>query len=307
MMNTLPDTLRMLRSRMTLRNPIAQRLSTLRYQRLLGESFCEDAESLRFPTRFVIFRFPHADNDFLPNLLNQHREILCHGDVFDPGRIHYSEDFHKLQGDGMPLSRYALIRGLVGPSTLAERDRTPEGFCIKLWQNSHQAKAVGFSLTPRQVPNMASALIHDKGIKKILLVRRNKLEAYLHWQVTRRVPFWYAAKTHAAELPKIAVKPHSLLRWCHQSDAYFNSLREALTKTGQSYLEVAYEDLYEGNNDLLRARLLKFIGVSVELKHLTSPVKKPSYSHLPVLVKNFDEIKAQLQDEASEDFVLEEA
>ncbi|HEY9738641.1 MAG TPA: hypothetical protein V6D06_20250 [Trichocoleus sp.] len=306
-METLPDQFRLFRSSINLKNPIAQRLSLLRYQKLLGEVFCEQVETSSFPTRFVVFRFPAADDGYACTLLNQHPEILCHGNVFDPTRIHYSEDFQKLLGDGMPLSRYALIRGKVGPMALFERDRTPERFCIKLWQNSYSAKAVGFSLLPSHVPNTTFSLLRDKGVKKILLVRKNKLEAYLHWQVTRKIPLWQAVKTRSAELPKIAVNLQALLRWSQQHDRYFNQLREELDKTGQSYVEVAHEDLQEGSNDLLKARLLKFLGVSMELKHLACPVEKPSYSHLPVLVKNFDEIREQLRASSLESLVLERA
>ncbi len=290
----LVDYSRLIKNKITVRNTIVEGYSHRRYSTCMAN----EADSLRHngelpPNRFVIFNFPRTGSNFLCSMLNQHPEILCHHELFNPERIYYAKNFQELFDLGETFTRADLIRGKAGLATIPERDWFPEKFMVQIWKTHFFAKAVGFNLFPTHIPNAASSLVRDSEIKKILLIRKNTLKTYVSLLLARNTATWdlYASTNQQSSDKKIVVNVKRFLRWRSQYEQYFQNLEQKCTTQKQSYLRVYYEDLSGHQGETVKSELLQFIGVSVQPEYLKPTSKKQNSRELKDLIANFDEVE----------------
>ncbi|MDJ0571270.1 MAG: sulfotransferase [Pleurocapsa sp. MO_192.B19] len=247
--------------------------------------------------KFVIFTQPRSGSNLLCGMLNLHPEILCHHEIFNPQRIYYSKDFHELLGNDETIFREDLIKGKVGLTTLKERKRYPEEFIFKIWSNNFGCKAVGFNLFPNHIPYASTSLIRDKNVKKVLLLRRNKIKCYVSLLIARKTGKWdsynFSKQENNSDI-SVDVSATKILRWSKKNSHYFHKLRQKMIDMDQSYLELGYEDLIGEKSEYIKSDLLKFIGVSSAVEYLQPPLKKQNSNKLVDLISNFDELKDKL-------------
>lgn len=286
-----------------MQNAFVQRLSQRRYSGMMNS--LPDIEEDGLPRRFVIFNFPRSGSNLLCSMLNQHPDILCHHEVFNPQKIYYAKNFHELLGGGeQPLPRLDLIDGKVGIGSKWERNTSPERFMLKLWQHSYEAKAVGFNLFPTHIPNAATSIIKDDNIQKILLVRRNKVKCYVSRAIARKTGVWdlYGNKLNGPKI-SVTINPKRLLAWSYGYDRYFEKMRQHLAASNQSYLDLIYEEIVGKDSSVVKTEMLKFIGVSPDIHDLQPPLKKQNSNQLCELVSNFTQLKKALAGTELEAFV----
>ncbi len=284
-----------------MQNPLVQHLSRQRYHQALSKL---SVRTQALPKRFVIFNFPRSGSNLLCSMLNQHPDILCHHEVFNPQKIYYAKDFHELLGDDEPLPRLELINGKVGLGSKWARNASPERFMAKLWQHDFGAQAVGFNLFPTHIPNAAVPVLEDPAVKKVLLVRRNKVKCYVSRAIARKTGVWdlYEKKANSPKI-SVTVDPKRLLNWSSGYDRYFDQVRKRLEVTGQGYLDLTYEDIVGPNGSEIKTSLLDFIGVTPETHYLQPPLKKQNSNRLSELVSNFAQLEKALQGTELEPFV----
>lgn len=278
-------------------NKFVQNQSIKKYSREI-EKFVSNNPGHKFPQRFVIFNFPRSGSNLLCGMLNKHPEILCHHEIFNPQKIYYSKDFHQLYGGNQELDRQDLISGKVGLSSKLNRNLEPEKFILKIWQHNFDFPTVGFNLFPSHIPNAAMSLVKDKEVRKILLRRRNKVKCYVSRAIARKTGRWdsykKSASTKKTNPVQVKVNPNHLLSWSRRYDRYFETMSQSLTESGQSFLELTYEDLVGSQGDTVKANLLNFIGVAPQIEYLQPPLKKQNSDQLTDLIINFAELKNQL-------------
>lgn len=254
------------------------------------------------PNRFVIFNFPRSGSNFLCTMLNNHPDILCHSEMFNPKKIFYSKDFHELYGGEQSVPREDLVLGKIGLGSKRERDYEPEKFLMKIWHHNYGNSAVGFNLFPTHVPNMATSLLKDREVKIIFLIRKNKIRCYVSRAIARKTNSWsnYSNSSSATKKPKttkttkVRVDAKDLLRWSQRYDRYFASMRQKMNDLDRSFLEVNYEDLVGIDSDLYKAKLLDFIEVPMQLDKLKPLNKKQNSASLSELIINFEQLKEDL-------------
>jgi hypothetical protein len=235
-------------------------------------------------------------------MLNNHPDILCHQELFNPGRIFYSRDFHILLNGGDEVNAIPwedLIHGKGGFSNKTQRDFQPEKFLVNIWRWSYGAQAVGFNLFPTHVPNMAPSLLRDKNIRKILLIRKNKVRCYVSRAIARKTDVWAdfsrnSSKLEKAVPPSVRVDAGKLLSWSQRYDKYFQQLRHELVSIDEPFFEVTYEDLTGDASSLFKERMLDFIGVSQRVDALKPLNKRQSSKKLSDLISNYHELKQSL-------------
>lgn len=286
----------------TFPNSWVTKRSIRKYEQLKAK--LSHSESELFPqNRFVMFNYPRSGSNLVCGMLNQHPEILSHREIFNPKQIYYSRDFKDLQqassaqetSESSPSYKMGIVNRKL------ERDTDPEGFCFKLWQHHYGAKAVGFNIFPSHVPNMSVNLVRDRDIKKILLIRRNKLKCYVSRAIARKTGVWdlYGKTEEEKNSPEetqaplsIQINPKDLLQWSKRYDEYFEGMSSALE--GQDFLTLYYEDIVGSNSEPIKSKLLDFIGVSPETSYLTPPLKKQNSKSISDLISNFSELKAAI-------------
>ncbi len=264
------------------------------------------------PSRFVMFNYPRSGSNLVGGMLNQHPEILNHREVFNPKKIYYARDFQDLQqsSSSPDASQMQPSYKLGVVNSKLERDFDPEGFCFKLWKYHYGAKAVGFNIFPSHVPNMSVNLVRDRDLKKILLIRRNKLKCYVSRAIARRTGVWdLYGKTEETQNTsseptapvQVKVNPANLLQWSQKYDEYFEQMRRSLAD--QDFLELCYEEVVGSESHAIKAKLLNFIGVSPETSYLTPPLKKQNSKSIADLVSNYSELQTALTGTDLEPFV----
>jgi hypothetical protein len=214
-------------------------------------------------------------------MLNSHPEIICHHEVFHPNAIYYALD-HR-DGD-------------IDIGSIEERERQPEQFISRLWQQNFGCIAVGFKIMPGHNPKAFELLIDDKNIKKIVLTRRNLLKAYVSSRIARQTRVWsnLKDKNRTEESQKIAIEIDNLFSWLQAKEDYYQSLFQKLNDSNQSFVEVTYEDLVGSNSEAIKLKLMEFVDVSVDLSLLQIAHQKQNSNNLADLIANFAELKSQL-------------
>lgn len=283
-------------------NQLLEKRSQSKYKTEFNRFTLEYSQIKRaIPERFVIFNFPRSGSNFLCTMLNQHPDILCHQEVFNPLRIYYSKNFHTLSSEEGSISQEDLFLGKVGLGSKWQRDIDPEKFLIKLWQHNYGARAVGFNLFPTHVPNMASSLIQDKNVKKVLLLRRNKVKCYVSRTIARKTNSWgqfsqgSSKNTAKNSVNQVYVDSKDLMKWSQKYDQYFYSLRKKISNQDQVFFEVAYEDLAGAGSEPIKAQLLDFLGVPLQIDALTPLSRKQNPDDLSELIINYDQLRNQLK------------
>lgn len=291
-------------------NRLLEHQSYKKYQKLLKITMAQSEPSKKtLPTRFVIFNFPRSGSNLLATMLNNHPDILCHNEIFNPKKIFYSKDFHELYESGKySAARQDLISGKVGLARRLQRDLQPEKFLIEIWKHNYGASAVGLNLFPTHVPNMATSLLKDEAVKKILLIRKNKVKCYVSRAIARKTNSWSNYSNKPTQQQKatttVYINADRLLNWSQKYDQYFESLRQKMTMLGQSYLEVAYEDLVGSRSTETKTKLLNFIEVPAQVEALQPLNKKQNSNSLTQLIDNFDELKRNLEGTSLESYIL---
>jgi LPS sulfotransferase NodH len=278
---------------------IVQDKSYKKYTHELNKALNEQKNSKTvLPIRFVIFTYPRSGSNLLCGMLNFHPQIICHHELFNPKKIYYSKDFHKIYGgDGETVWREALISGKKGIGTIRERNLFPEKFLVKVWQHNYDYDAVGFNLFPTHITNASVSLIKDEGVKKILLSRQNTVKSYVSLLLARKTGVWDSYddnKRRKVKTTQVTVNAKRLLSWSRKYNQHFNSLRQNLVDSKQSFMDLAYEDLVSDKSKSVKIGLLEFLGVSNQLDYLQPPQRKQNANNLADLVSNYEELKEKL-------------
>jgi len=229
--------------------------------------------------RFVILSAPRSGSNMLCTLLNSHSDILCHHEVFNPRGIFYA----------LPLRDTAFCLG-----NIANRDAQPLVFLDKLWQHNNGHSHVGCKMTHRQNPVALKALLGDTNIKKIILQRSNRIKTHVSRLIAEQRDIWEDYRsTSAPDLPIIQVNLD--LDELHNdivfNENYYQDIQRQLHDTGQRFCSLEYETAHTSAN---QHKVLSFLGLEFQPMQVTSRKQNPD--DLKTLIKNFDQIAAQLDD-----------
>ncbi len=240
------------------------------------------------PTRFVILAAPRTGSNWLCTLLDSHPEVLCHHEIFNPQGIH------------LALSR----RGALDLGTVAERDADPAAALARLWRHDFGCRAVGLKITRDTSPAAFAAVFAERGLKAIVLSRRNRVKTFVSERIAALTGQWEShgleshpgAQTHRAAAgleggpPRIEVEREELLAQIERNERYYAWLRGELERTGWETLETTYEALAAGGE---QRRILAFLGVAPGVP-LRGSTRKQNPDDLSHLISNFDRLAAAL-------------
>lgn len=227
--------------------------------------------------RFVIFAAPRTGSNLLCSLLNAHPDVLCHHGLFNPGGIHWARGWRE---------------GEVPSGDLAERDRDPDAFLATVWASYDGARAVGFKMNRDENEDALNVLLHDPGVKKILLRRRNRVRTYVSEEIARLTGVWESFDTPTeGTMPAVRVEPDDLARHGALNAGYYARIEDALRATGQSSLDTYYEALTDPGEV---AGILSFLGIEAQVP-LPAASHKRGTADLGAMVENFDELAAALR------------
>ncbi len=232
------------------------------------------------PTRFVVLSAPRTGSNYLCSLLDSHPEVLCHHELFNL--------------DGVRCARSCSETGF-DLGTPYERDLDPVGFLHRAWGEHDGARALGFKLARRHPEFVFRDVIADRGVKKILLRRRNRLKTYVSDLIAWEEQRWTHYGQHPDRLERISVEVDvdGLRAFADEYEAFYDRMRRSLRERDEPWLEVDYETLFLPG---VLAEILTFLGLSAsELEGLRGATPKRNADDLRAIVSNYDELVLALK------------
>jgi LPS sulfotransferase NodH len=228
-------------------------------------------------TRFVILAAPRTGSNLICTLLDSHRDVLCHHEIFNPRGIRY-------------CLRYR--NGSLNLGSVGERDAEPLMFLDRVWNTRLSHASVGFKMTRSQNDVVFDHVVHNRDIKKIVLHRRNRIKTYVSEKIAGRLDQWevYDSSELIRARPKIHVAVDDLRRHITMNDTYYQSLETCLAENHQPWIRVSYEALWSCDEI---QRLLEFL--SLPPCPLAFSGIKQNSTDLRHLIQNFAEVALELR------------
>ncbi|MEO6541482.1 MAG: hypothetical protein ABIN74_10840 [Ferruginibacter sp.] len=211
-------------------------------------------------------------------MLNSHENILCHHELFNPAGIFYALELRNTD---------------FGLGTIAERNQSPVQFLSKVWATNLDYSCIGFKMTGTQNSEILNAVLSDKGIKKIVLKRHNRIKTYVSKLLAERRGIWEEYKDEPLEhiCGKVNVDFDVLQQEIITNELFYKEIETQLQNSKEDFCQVYYETLKERDT---QDRLLAFLECTME--KLTEKSRKQNPDDLKSLIVNYDELKFQCQE-----------
>ncbi len=228
---------------------------------------------------FAIVFLPRTGSNLLAGMLDSHPDVLCHHEIFNPDAVHRA-----LSYKDTPLSF----------GTVAERDADPFAFLSRVLGFADGHSAVGFKIGPIQNYLVLLSVLLCRRVRKIVLTRRNQLQAYTSTIIATQTRIWsqheHSSRPRQGGNPKVTVDVHDLRRFVRKRQAFEAAVLAILRITAQDFLRIDYDDI--ANPAVLRG-VLKFVGVRSDIT-LTARTLKQNPATLRDRIENYDEIASAL-------------
>lgn len=226
--------------------------------------------------RFVILSARRSGSNLLCTLIDSHPDALCHHELFNPRGIFTALD---LRNTATPLH------------DIAARERDSLAYLAQVWRYARGHACVGFKMTPDQHPEILQAVLDDAGVAKIVLRRNNPLRALVSERIADITGRWeaYAGEAEPAPHPRIHVERDELDRHVRQVEAFYDALTNVMQRSGQRWLELRYESLFDPGE---QRRLCDFLGLSPRTLQARSIRQNPE--PLEYLLDNADALRRSL-------------
>jgi LPS sulfotransferase NodH len=221
-------------------------------------------------TKFAIVTIPRTGSNYLCGLLNSHREILCHHELFHKDAIYYSLDH-----------REDLNLG-----TVESRDKNPLGFLESIWANSYSAKAVGFKIFPDHNDMVLAEILKNKGIKIIILERPALLSAFVSAEIAKKTGIYSSLQGEGRIDGKIYVKQEEFKDFIIKTNDFFLRCKRILTLMDKEFLVITYPEILRSHTI---KKILLYLGTTSDAKLYTPHKKQRDYT-LEGVISNYQEL-----------------
>jgi len=228
---------------------------------------------------FIIFCHARSSSSRLIRTLQQHPKIHCAGEIFNK------------KGDWAQTNYVIPLFG----KAQYESDLSPDEFLWEFYKKAakHDNKAiVGFKIfIDHQPANLQRKWILDRRIKKILLSRRNMLQAGLSFQLASQTKQYAKRPGKDVELPQpFEVNVKHMRNWIERNNEWLQECRELLRASRQEYYECAYEDF----NPQVTKEIFEYLGVNPISEFQRYHEKMAQREHYN-RIQNLDEVRAAFE------------
>jgi LPS sulfotransferase NodH len=241
------------------------------------------------PRLFVILTTQRSGSGWLVDLLNDHPDVVTYGEVFRVTDTSVAE----YGATAVPNFEVMVPAGTFSTSVSLVWQRFD--YVRGLARAHPGARAVGFKLMydqTRDHPGLMSALVLA-GARFVHLVRRDHLSALISFDIAFHRDRWHYYEGDEVPTARVHADPGELLRRLDERDSEITRFRRRVSRLPVRVHELAYEDLRERRDDVLR-EVVHFLGAPSVPRPLRSPlVPTSSVSGLDAL-ENRDDVVAAL-------------
>lgn len=226
---------------------------------------------------FLLVGMMRSGSNFLERQLNLLPDVRCHGELFNPAFIGFS---HEAKGQLAGFSR----------NDPAQRNEDEDAF-VRAVDGACDRGILGLRLFLDHSPGMTSRLLYDAAVKKVVL-SRNLLEAYISLETARETGVWLTTEAAKAPPEPVKVDINKLVTFSLRQSLYYNDVQTVLHETGQSYLQVDYNEIK--NLDKLN-EIASFIGSPHRFQEVSEPIQKQNPGSLEDRIVEFPKLLQELK------------
>lgn len=240
-------------------------------------------------THFVVLTTQRSGSSWLIDLLNAHPTIAAYGEMF---RVTDTR-VPSYGARDVPTFEVMVPRGTWSVSRVLFRRRYE--YVRSLGRAHPDARAVGFKLMydqTRDHPGLLETLVIRR-TRVVHLVRHDHLSALVSFDVAFGRDRWRYHEGDEAPAAGVHVDPDELLGRLDERASEIARFRRRLARLPVRVCEVAYEDLRDRRDDVLRS-VLDFLGAPAPRQRLQSPLIPTGPASGLDAIENRDEVVAAL-------------
>ncbi len=228
--------------------------------------------------RFLICAAPRSGSNMLSSLLNDHPDILCHHELYNPNGIFYALHLRNTGFSFMDMD-------------IATRDQKPLDFLDEIWEHPLGCSHIGFKMTHYQNQLIFDTLLADPTILKIVLKRKNKIAMHVSKLIAEQRNVWEDYGEQPLKKPniKVEVKISNLQKDIAYNNAFYKDIDQRLKNNNQSAFYTDYELL---SCSAMHQQLLSFLGCSIV--PIRAKSRKQNPEPLKDLISNYNDLKQQV-------------
>lgn len=219
--------------------------------------------------RFVIFCTARSGSYRTVELLNQFPSIVCHGELFKPGRI----ELDKALQSAVKFD-------------VAKRDKTPLVYMNSVYRLS-PAKITGFKIFNSHPAKVRSTLIADPHVRKVIL-HRNAIDMYLSFLRAHATERWVDRGNRGeVQSPPLQFDAVQFAGLASRHANFYQTLGDAAALRPALFHKIDYADL--AVDDCIR-KLAAFLGETVLDVPLEGKMQKQFVERYEDVVSNYGEM-----------------
>jgi LPS sulfotransferase NodH len=224
---------------------------------------------------FLLVGMMRSGSNFLERQLNLLPDLRCHGELFNLSFI--------------GLSHQAKVPGYTRDNPEA-RNSDEEAF-VRAVDQACDRPIIGLRLFLDHSAPMTARLLYDPAVKKVVL-SRNLLEAYISLETARETGVWLTTEAAKAPAKPVKVDINKLVTFSLRQSLYYNDVQTVLHQTGQSYLQIDYNDIK--NLDKLN-EIANFVGSAHRFNQVSEPIQKQNPGSLEERIVDFPKLVEELK------------
>lgn len=228
---------------------------------------------------FAIIASARTGSTHLSTLLHSHPDIFCNGEICHKKAVYVR--WKKVDRSEEVLAELATLR-----------DRDPAAFLSRILAMNYGRREVGFKYLKGQNKQVYKAILADKHINKIVLVRRNVLANYSSMLIAAESGRYQRSarnkKERLSDSSAVRFQEADFLRFCSKYNKYYRSVMSKLRQSGQYYYLMHYEDI---NEPEIFANLLRFLGSEATGMKSHERIIKQNPSHILSRFANAGEVQ----------------
>lgn len=241
--------------------------------------------------KFVLLASPRSGSTWIVDLLNSHPQLVMYSELF----VRTAKERPTFAGDKNILLWNAYYWRIPGIRRRLLRPYYTYRYLQEVYAGKGDwdadVRGVGFKLMYGDVRRHIAIPVYlrMKRVPVVHLVRRNYLDAFISMEVARKRNVFHASSSE--ELTTLHLDPRETRKRLDAILAERNKFRNRLAKSGLPSMEVAYEDVREGEEPL--KKIQEFL--QLDYVSLNSDLQKQINKGQRELIDNYDELAAALK------------
>ncbi|HSI57059.1 MAG TPA: hypothetical protein VLA16_05865 [Ideonella sp.] len=226
---------------------------------------------------FVLIGMMRSGSNFIERQLNLLPDVRCHGELFNPAFIGFSHESGK--------SHVGYQR-----TDTALRAADELAFLKKV-DAACDREIMGSRLFLDHSAPMTARILYDPAIRKVVL-SRNLLEAYVSLTTAQETGVWLTTDSPKDKPKPAKVEMHKLMTFALRQSLYYNDIQTVLNQTGQTYLQIDYNEI----KDLGKLNeVARFIGSKHQFETVVEPIQKQNPGTLEERILDYPKLMEEMR------------